>query len=223
MQIPISRSINDQHPLWHQLVPRYNSDRERLAAYLALETSEVLAGVKPANLLSMQKQRHRPEYDFYLAWQSYGRELLQAVGLQVEVMADRENSLLLFIYRPDALQTLLSRSNVRNFLRKAGYSDSGNPMTALARLKAGISKTDFPHEIGVFLGYPLKDVAGFMGWVDLPNSGHCLWKFYGNPERSIRLARAFRNCRQRMAKRLENICTPFDCLRWEHLDVHHLF
>jgi hypothetical protein len=219
----ISTSTTDKPPLWHLLAPRYNSERERLAAYLALETSEVLAGVKPANLLSMLKQRHNPEYDFYPAWQKYGRELLQAVGLQVEEMADRENSLLLFIYRPGALQSLLSRSNVRNFLCKAGYSDSGNTIAALARLKAGISKTDFPHEMGVFLGYPLKDVAGFMGWVDLPNSGHCLWKFYGNPERSIKLARVFRNCRLRMAKQLENVCTPFDCLRCEHFDSHHLF
>ena len=212
-----------QPTLWHMLAPRYTSDRERLAAYLALETSEVLAGVKPANLLNMPKKRLTLEYEFYPAWQRYGCELLQETGLQVEIMAERADSLLLFIYRPDTLQTLLMRPSVRSFLRKAGYSDSHNLPTALTRLKTGISTTGFSHEMGVFLGYPLKDVAGFMGWIDLPNSGHGLWKFYGNPDRSIKLARAFRNCRQRMAKRLELCCTPFDCLRCEHFDTKQVF
>ncbi len=217
-----STSTSGQQPLWHLLAPRYTSDRERLAAYLALETAEVLAGVKPANLLNMPKKRHRLEYNFYSAWQEHGREILETTGLQVEIMADRAGSLLLFIYRTDSLQALLERTTVRSFLRKAGYPDSFDLQMALARLKTGINATDFPHEMGVFLGYPLKDVAGFMGWVNLPSSGHALWKFYGNPERSIKLARAFRNCRQRMAKRLESCGTPFDCLRCEHFDSEQI-
>lgn len=41
---------------------------------------------------------------------------------------------------------------------------------------------DFPHEIGLFLGYPLEDVAGFMELG--PCSCKCTgcWKVYGNVE-----------------------------------------
>lgn len=223
MQTSIPARTPGQRPLWHQLAPRYSSDRERLASYLALETAEVLAGAKPANLLSLPKQAGRSEYDFYPAWRRYGRKLLQSIGLQVKIMAERETSVLLFIYRPDALQALLKRPSVTAFLRKAGYAAPGDLKASICQLQTGISKTSFPHEMGAFLGYPLKDVAGFMGWVDLPLSGQGLWKFYGDPARSLKLAQLFRHCQQRMAQRLENCCSPFDCLRCEYFDPQSVF
>jgi hypothetical protein len=73
--------------------------------------------------------------------------------------------------------------------------------------------TDFPHEVGVFLGYPLKDVAGFMGWVDLPVTCQGPWKIYGNPDRSLALADGFRACRLRMDQRLRCCANASDCLR----------
>lgn len=52
-----------------------------------------------------------------------------------------------------------------------------------------------PHEIGLCLGYPIKDVLGFMGLVDLPCTGCCGWRVYGCPDESIMLYRRYRDAR----------------------------
>ena len=49
------------------------------------------------------------------------------------------------------------------------------------RLCCAAEAADFPHEIGVFLGYPLEDVVGF-----IRHRGKCFtccgcWKSYGDP------------------------------------------
>ena len=55
---------------------------------------------------------------------------------------------------------------------------------------------DFPHDIGIFLAYPLEDVIGFM-----KNHGGnycCLgcWKAYGNAEAAERRFDLYRKCRR---------------------------
>ncbi len=52
----------------------------------------------------------------------------------------------------------------------------------------------FPHEIGVFLGYPPKDVRGFM---NSPNEGvKCIgcWKVYDNQKEAERLFEKYNIC-----------------------------
>ena len=48
-----------------------------------------------------------------------------------------------------------------------------------------MQEDEFPHEIGFFLGYPTKDVLGFMGMNNLPLVGSGPWKMYGKLEESL--------------------------------------
>jgi len=54
-------------------------------------------------------------------------------------------------------------------------------------------------------------VAAFLGWVELPFACQALWRIYGKPERSLALAKLFRQSRCRMAQSLAG-GNPFDCL-----------
>ena len=60
-----------------------------------------------------------------------------------------------------------------------------------------------PHEIGLVLGYPLKDVLGFMGLLPLRYEGGCGWRIYGNPCRSLRRSQRYRVARERAIAFLE--------------------
>ncbi len=53
----------------------------------------------------------------------------------------------------------------------------------------------FPHEIGVFLGYPLGDVMGFIrsGGRNCRHAG--CWKVYCNEAETLRLFEKFKKCR----------------------------
>ena len=46
---------------------------------------------------------------------------------------------------------------------------------------------DFPHEIGLFLGYPIEDVVGFIRYAGKGCKLSGLWKVYGDAEAASRL------------------------------------
>jgi hypothetical protein len=54
-----------------------------------------------------------------------------------------------------------------------------------------------PHEIGLALGYPVKDVLGYMGLVSSSCTGTCGWRVFGNRNPSVRKSREFMQARQR--------------------------
>jgi hypothetical protein len=55
----------------------------------------------------------------------------------------------------------------------------------------------FPHEIGIFLGYPLADVISFMSDVPQKNIACGYWKVYHRPERAERIFAQIRGARNR--------------------------
>jgi hypothetical protein len=217
------RSAKQRRPIWHDLAGRFADERECLASFLALEAAEVLDGEKPANLVNVANRRLACGRNLYRMWRRHGDILLGQGELAVRELADRGDSLLLLLYRPQSLAALLARPNVAGFLRKAGYTEPADPQTSLAELQSRISAEGFPHEIGVFLGYPLKDVAGFMGWAPLPFTCQGPWKIYGDPTGSLGLAESFRQSRCRMARRLARCATPVDCLQGIGSSVGDLF
>jgi len=134
----------------------------------------------------------------------------------VRELADRGSSQLLLLYSPQALARLLSQKSVSVILGKAGYPHPQDQQRVLDELALRVAGEGFPHEIGVFLGYPLKDVVGFMGWARLSYTCQGPWKIFGNPNQSLELARLHRECRCRMSEILAAGCNPLDCLRGAH-------
>jgi Protein of unknown function (DUF3793) len=202
-----------RRPVWQELSRRFVDDRECLAAFLALEGAEILDGVKPANMVNVANRRRPCGRNLYQLWKRHGEILLRESGLKARELADRGDSLLLFIYQPEALKLLLARKSVAVILQKAGYDEPGDPEKILAELQLRLAGGGFPHEIGVVLGYPLKDVIGFMGWARLEFTCQGPWKIFGDPRESLRLAAAFQHCRSQMAGRLACGTPPCCCLK----------
>lgn len=208
-----SQGAAAKRPGWQDFSPFYTEDRDCLASFLVLELAEVLEGAKPANLVCLANKRRSCGRNLYRLWKAHGRDLLAQSGLEVKVMADRGSSILLLLYSPPALRALLAQKSVSVILTKAGYPEPGDTGKVLVELESRMAGEGFPHEIGVFLGYPLKDVVGFMGWARLSFTCQGPWKIFGNPAESLRLAEAHRECRCRMSQQLASGCNPHDCLR----------
>ena len=200
-------------PGWQELSGRFPDDRDCLASFLVLEVAEVLQGAKPANLVSIVNRRRPCGRNLYQLWKEHGDALLTESGLQVRALADRGSSILLLFYRPEALSALLTQKNVSVILGKSGYLEPANPERVLSELEKKVSGDCFPHEIGVFLGYPLKDVVGFMGWSRLSFSCQGPWKIFGDPGQSLRLAETHRECRCRMSLLLSSGSNPREYLK----------
>lgn len=84
----------------------------------------------------------------------------------------------------ESMDKVLSNRKCINFLKFVGYSSEYKLNDYMDELVYRLQSEEFPHEIGIFLGYPLKDVLGFMGYgkhelVEIRN-----WRIYGDPKAS---------------------------------------
>ena len=147
------------------------------------QCAPVLAGLKPAGLFRYETRDRADLARRVRCW----NEQLEAKGLRVRVLKGcvHTRRYLVYVYRERRLQTLLAQPQVRRFLSGEGYilpTDPGDYAPLLTQLSRRLCcEADFPHEIGVFLGYPLPDVVGF-----IENEGRnftCCgcWKAYGDP------------------------------------------
>lgn len=200
-----------KRPNWYDISGRFPEARHCLASFLALEAAEVLEGVKPANLVNLPNRVRPCGRNLYTLWKGEGRGLLEESGLAARELVDRGDSLLLLLYSPAAIETLLRGPAAGAVLRRTGYDSLPDADATLEQLASRFNGY-FPHEIGVFLGYPLKDVAAFMGWVSLPFACQTLWKVYGDPRLSLALAETYLCSRRQMARRLACCDDPIACL-----------
>ena len=125
--------------------------------------------------------------------------LLIPRGLRLVLLRLTERSALLYLFRPAQLKRDLEDRNASALLRSAGYPCASCGDCLCQLLKRFKSGTEFPHEVGLFLGYPPEDVGGFMH--DRDNyKACCLWKIYGDEERAKSLCESFTACTRRYCR-----------------------
>lgn len=122
--------------------------------------------------------------------------LLNKKGVFIDVLIWREESALVYVYRTAMLEKQLQQPGVFELLKKYGYKN--NKMEAcLEYLKHRLSGCScFPHEIGIFLGYPLEDVKGFIenGGENCESCG--MWKVYCNKTEKDKLFEKLNKCKE---------------------------
>ena len=115
-------------------------------------------------------------------------------GLRVIPLRFENNRVMIYIYRPNKLEQDLKNEDVCWLLKNNGYPSS-NPSRCITQLiKKLKSNSEFPHEIGLFLGYPLEDVQGFIEnkAEHYKFTGH--WKVYGDEKRARELFFQYKKC-----------------------------
>ena len=179
------------------------------ACDLATLCAPTLAGLKPASLFRYQPAPGQDAAAMAAAWHT---ELSpRGVTVQVLKQCPRTGAVLVYVYRPARVAKLLADDRTLAFLAGEGYTP-GTADELLAQLAERLCcEQDFPHEIGVFLGYPLSDVVGF-----IENSGRnftCCgcWKAYGDRDAAERLFAQLNKC-TRVYLRLFHSGTPIQRL-----------
>lgn len=162
-----------------------------LEKYLIEYCAPTLACLKTANMFSMtitDEEDFRTQFDSLNRW-------LEEKGLLLTQLRRRGDFALLYVCRKSHLQRDLEREDIKQFLMRYGYEHMDLEM-ALERLKIRLAQNEgFPHEIGVFLGYPLEDVIGF-----IQNEGkNCkcsgIWKVYSDESEAKKLFTRFLRCK----------------------------
>ena len=173
------------------------NDSDYLLYMITYHAAPTLLGKKPATLVC-------PDGN--------GRNLGQALdncvpclartfGVKIASFRNGAGALLYLIYRPELLGETLAQRDAAELLAEAGYdSPKGDVDALLEILRHRCSGPRFPHEIGVFLGYPVDDVRRFMtdGGKGCRASG--CWKTYADPEHVRRCSELYRLMRLRAAE-----------------------
>lgn len=161
-----------------------------LETQLLSECAPTLAGIKTANLFNY-KYSSRAEFMQELA---EANKQLNIKGLYIEALRCGDASALIYVYRRSLLFRDINKDEVWNILSDYGYT-SRNVEEVIKRLKLRLYENPcFPHEIGLFLGYPAQDVKEFI----INKGQNCkfcgVWKVYSNEQESIRIFERFKKC-----------------------------
>ncbi|MEG0918858.1 MAG: DUF3793 family protein [Anaerovoracaceae bacterium] len=148
-----------------------------------------LAGLKIGNLFS-----YKYESEEQLLESVDERNLeLNNKGVYFEILKAINGVALIYVYRKNRLWLLFQNRVVKEFMQEFGYNNL-TVENALEILKIHLLKSDFPHEIGVFLGYPLEDIKAFI--VNKGENYKCVgcWKVYSNICDAEKTFGLFRKC-----------------------------
>lgn len=112
-------------------------------------------------------------------------QLVGELGVGFGQLDKRSGDVLVFLYRREALCRYLMRARQQEILLALGYPE-GTLEERIERFAARIrdrrKRGGFPEETGLFLGYPVEDVEGFVreGGKKELCSGY--WQVYERPE-----------------------------------------
>ena len=125
----------------------------------ATHCAPALAGVAPANLISLRRGDFpHLEEELRKYQQAFARR-----GVKFDSLCSCANRELILVYRPQLMAQALNRDGVEEILTPCGYDLSRPVEEILAHLGLRVRQGgSFPHEIGLFLGYPVEDVVGFI-------------------------------------------------------------
>ena len=167
-------------PIQEIMKLRTSQDEEvRMALLLAIHCAPILSGSKAANIMTVTVH----EFDRI----GY---LLQGTGIRYRFLKTKGDKGILYLYREKRLRQYLEQEEIQEFLSEYGY-DEVNIAKMLNLLSKRIRMYNdqeevFPHEIGVFLEYPLGDVKGFLAneGKNFMYSGY--WKVYQDLQGAVR-------------------------------------
>lgn len=158
--------------------------------FLVHNCAPTLAGIKTASLFTCPCSSREE----FLNQIRDTNKRLRHKGLRLLPLRFSENKALIYLYRPVKLSDDLSRPQAACLLSRCGYAP-GSPQQHLCCLARKLrARGEFPHEIGLFLGYPVEDVQGFME-NRACNCKVCgCWKVYGDPEAAKKKFAQYEKC-----------------------------
>lgn len=133
-------------------------DREYVETFLIFNLSLVIAGVKPAVTLTIKKEN----YKLYNNWGTLGNYFIKNLNLEYIELRETEKSIVALVYDKNLLKKHLKTKDSIEFLNNLGYPYYSSVSDYVLILKERYNNYHCPHELGLFLGIPIKDVIDFM-------------------------------------------------------------
>lgn len=188
------------------------TDWKDIEMQIALHCAPLIAGLKLSNLLMIQNK----DLDRTTS-------LLKRAGISYFVVAVTSGKVAVLLFDRCWLEIYLQEEKVWQIFQDMGYQEDamGKILYAFRQRYEGylLRNQEFPHEMGLLLGYPVEDVEGFI----LNEGKNCLyigyWKVYENLSEKIALFRQFEKARDVLLRLLSDGITIVEVVR-KRLLIH---
>jgi hypothetical protein len=149
-----------------------------------------LAGLKTGSLISCP---YLSKEDVVLEIRLMNRTFMQK-GLCALSLRYSKGRVLLYLFRPAQLRQDLSNIDAARLLWASGYQNTKAEYCLSELIRRLNSGKGFPHEIGLFLGYPPIDVQGFIEnrARNFKLTGY--WKVYGDECEARKRFELYKKC-----------------------------
>ena len=166
-----------------------NMDYTQLEVKMALHCAPVLTDIKISNLFTVERVDEKFVY-----------KALQSTEIVPYRLLRRENKTVFLLFRRKTLDLYLNDPKVQAVFMLNGYKDLS--LTGIIKkfrqryVEYRNQGGDFPHEMGLLLGYPVEDVQGFIEHKgkDYLYAGY--WKVYTDLEEKKALFEAFESAKE---------------------------
>ncbi len=164
-------------------------DLKDINTQMALQCAPLIAGIKISNLFIIENDT------LYDAVRS-----LEKLKLSYFILLRTADKTTFLLYDEEGLKKYLSEDGVRKLLRKMGYGccnliDTLRCFRIKYRQYASENK-GFPHELGLFLGYPPEDVSGFIENCGENSLYTGYWKVYADLPAKLKLFRRYERAKE---------------------------
>lgn len=159
-------------------------DRNYLFSLITYYISPTIAGYKPSTILTLRELTFgNSKRELHKLWNLYKSILFEEYKIEfLEIQKTGDSVVILFYNEKTLMYTFFDKANLV-FLQNFGYRSNMTINESLEHLKERF-KNGCPHEIGIFLGFPIEDVKVF---IEDP-SRECLlcgyWRVYTNLEKA---------------------------------------
>lgn len=158
--------------------------------YLVRHCAPTLAGIKTGSMFTCPYESK----EIILQAIRGLNQRLAAKGLRILPLRLSEKKALIYLFRPKSLSRDLSDAAARDVLKQHGYDPASCEKCVAQLVKKLRLQEEFPHEIGLFLGYPPEDVCGFIE--NKACNCKCVgcWKVYGDEEAARKKFAQYKKC-----------------------------
>lgn len=158
--------------------------------YLVRNCAPTLAGLKTGSLFSCPCDSRE---ELIRSLRQFN-ERLQNKGLRILPLRFTQNRALIYLYRPQRLRSDISDSQAQMLLQERGYDAACCDRCVAQLMRRLRQQQEFPHEIGLFLGYPPEDVKGFIDHRAQDCKCVGFWKVYGDEQSAKKKFRMYEKC-----------------------------
>ena len=172
---------------------------------LVRNSSPTLAGIKTGSLFSCAFRSGDEMRRCLRQW----NRILRPKGIRAVSVRYGHGRGLIYVFCNRQLYRDLTDPKTVEILTPLGYNCE-EPGRCIALLRQRMKRSDpFPHEIGLFLGYPPDDVIGFIRDAKAYKYAG-LWKVYGDVSKARALFDAYKACTEAYCTRFCGGCTVED-------------